>query len=99
MSAFAGLGIDNAYVDLTGAEVPIMDGSAGPFVFLLQSAGIEELTSPKRFVRIKKSVRVEDGDKWARFDPFDGFKVNFEIEFKHPLFQKRLQTASMEFST
>ena len=76
-----------------------MDGSAGPFVFLLQSAGIEEQTAPKRFVRIKKSVKVEDGDKWARFDPYDGFKVNFEIEFDHPVFKRRSQVASMDFST
>lgn len=99
LSAFAGLGIDNAFVELSAPEVPIMDGSAGPFVFLLQSAGIEELSTPKRFVRITKSVKVEDGEKWARFDPFDGFKVNFEIEFDHPIFKKRLQTASMDFST
>jgi len=99
LSAFAGLGIDNAFVEVSAPEVPIMDGSAGPFVFLLQSAGIEEQTSPKRFVRIMKTVRAEDGDKWARFDPFDGFKVNFEIEFNHPIFKKRLQSASMDFST
>ena len=99
LSAFAGLGIDNAFVEVSAPEVPIMDGSAGPFVFLLQSAGIEEQGTPKRFVRIKKSVRVEDGDKWARFDPFDGFKVNFEIEFNHPIFKKRSQIASMDFST
>ncbi len=88
LSAFAGLGIDNALVEVSGPEVPIMDGSAGPFVFLLQSAGIEEQRAPKRFIRIKKSVQVEDGDKWARFDPFDGFKVNFEIEFNHPIFKR-----------
>jgi UDP-3-O-[3-hydroxymyristoyl] N-acetylglucosamine deacetylase len=76
-----------------------MDGSAGPFVFLLQSAGIEEQNAPKKFVRIKKSVKVEDGDKWARFDPYDGFKVNFEIEFDHPVFKRRSQVASMDFST
>ena len=99
LSAFAGLGVDNAYVDLSAPEVPIMDGSAGPFVFLLQSAGIAEQSAPKRFVRIKRTVKVEDGDKWARFDPFDGFKVNFEIEFDHPIFKKRSQTASMDFST
>jgi UDP-3-O-[3-hydroxymyristoyl] N-acetylglucosamine deacetylase len=99
LSAFAGLGIDNAFVELSAPEVPIMDGSAGPFVFLLQSAGIEEQSSAKRWVRIVKSIKVEDGDKWARFDPFDGFKVNFEIEFNHPIFKKRLQTASMDFST
>jgi UDP-3-O-[3-hydroxymyristoyl] N-acetylglucosamine deacetylase len=99
LSAFAGLGIDNACVEVTAAEVPIMDGSAGPFVFLLQSAGIEEQDAAKRFMRVKKSVLVEDGDKWARFDPFEGFKVNFEIEFDHPIFKRRLQRATMDFST
>jgi UDP-3-O-[3-hydroxymyristoyl] N-acetylglucosamine deacetylase len=99
LSAFAGLGIDNAIVELSAAEVPIMDGSAGPFVFLLQSAGIEEQHHPKRFMRVKKRLRVEDGDKWAQFDPFDGFKVNFEIEFNHPIFKRRSQRASMDFST
>jgi UDP-3-O-[3-hydroxymyristoyl] N-acetylglucosamine deacetylase len=99
LSAFAGLGIDNAHVDLSAAEVPIMDGSAGPFVFLLQSAGFEDQRTPKRFVRIKSRVRVEDGDKWAEFRPFDGFKVNFEIEFNHPLFKRRANKASMDFST
>jgi UDP-3-O-[3-hydroxymyristoyl] N-acetylglucosamine deacetylase len=99
LSAFAGLGIDNALVEVTAGEVPIMDGSAGPFVFLLQSAGIEEQDVFKRFIRVKKSVLVEDGDKWARFDPFEGFKVNFEIEFDHPIFKRRLQRATMDFST
>ncbi|MBM4216752.1 MAG: UDP-3-O-acyl-N-acetylglucosamine deacetylase [Gammaproteobacteria bacterium] len=99
LSAFAGLGIDNALVEVSGPEVPIMDGSAGPFVFLLQSAGLEQQRTPKRFVRIRKSVKVEDGDKWARFDPFDGFKVNFEIEFNHPIFKRHGQRASMDFST
>ena len=99
LSAFAGLGIDNAIVELSAGEVPIMDGSAGPFVFLLQSAGIEEQRAPKRFVRVKQSVRVEDGEKWAQFQPFDGFKVNFEIEFNHPIFKRRAQKASMDFST
>src|SRR5438876_7286005 len=99
LSAFAGLGVDNAVVELSAAEVPIMDGSAGPFVFLLQSAGIEEQRRPKRFIRVKKRLRVEDGDKWAQFDPFDGFKVNFEIEFNHPIFKRRSQRASMDFST
>ncbi|NBX40974.1 MAG: UDP-3-O-acyl-N-acetylglucosamine deacetylase [Gammaproteobacteria bacterium] len=99
LSAFAGLGIDNACVEVSAAEVPIMDGSAGPFVFLLQSAGIEEQRTPKRFIRIKKSVRIEEGDKWAQFDPFDGFKVNFEIEFNHPIFKRRAQRATMDFST
>jgi UDP-3-O-[3-hydroxymyristoyl] N-acetylglucosamine deacetylase len=99
MSALAGLGIDNLVVELSASEVPIMDGSAGPFVFLLQSAGIEEQNAAKRFVRIKKGVKVEDGEKWARFDPYDGFKVNFEIEFDHPVFKRRSQVASMDFST
>ena len=99
LSAFAGLGIDNALVEVSAPEVPIMDGSAGPFVFLLQSAGIEEQRAPKRFIRIRKSVQVDDGDKWARFDPLDGFKVNFEIEFNHPIFKRRAQRATMDFST
>jgi len=99
LSAMAGLGIDNAYVDLSAPEVPIMDGSAGPFVFLIRSAGIHEQDAPKRFIRIKKRVRVEDGDKWACFEPFDGFKVGFTIEFDHPLFQNGRQHAEVDFST
>lgn len=99
MSAFAGLGIDNAYVDLTAAEVPIMDGSAGPFVFLIQSAGIAEQSAPKRFIRIKKKVEVREGDKWARFEPFEGFKVTFEIDFNHPTFRNARQQAIVDFST
>ena len=99
LSAMAGLGIDNAYVDLSAPEVPIMDGSAGPFVFLLQSAGIEEQAKAKRFIRIKKSVTVRDGDKWARFEPFDGFKVGFSIDFDHPMFARRTSTSEIDFST
>ncbi len=99
LSAFAGLGIDNAIVEVSASEVPIMDGSAGPFVFLLQSAGLAEQGVPKRFVRIRRIVRVEDGDKWAEFRPFDGFKVNFELEFDHPVFRRHAQRASMDFST
>lgn len=99
LSALAGLGIDNAYVDVSAAEVPIMDGSAGPFVFLIQSAGVEEQNAPKRFIRIKKAVRVEDGDKWACFEPYDGFKVTFTIDFDHPAFRKDTQTASIDFSS
>jgi UDP-3-O-[3-hydroxymyristoyl] N-acetylglucosamine deacetylase len=99
LSAFAGLGIDNAYVDLSAPEVPIMDGSAGPFVFLVQSAGIEEQGAAKRFVRIKKPVIVRDGDKWARFEPFDGFKVGFSIDFRHPLFTQVNSSAEIDFST
>jgi len=99
MSAFAGLGIDNAYVDLTAAEVPIMDGSAGPFVFLIQSAGIAEQAAPKRFIRIKQKVEVREGDKWARFEPFEGFKVTFQIDFNHPTFRNARQQAIVDFST
>jgi len=99
LSAMAGLGIDNAYVDLSASEVPIMDGSAGPFVFLIQSAGIEEQNAPKRFIRILKTVVVEDGDKWARFDPFEGFKVSFNIDFEHPVFKNRAQTTQVDFSS
>jgi len=98
MSAFAGLGIDNAYVDLTGSEVPIMDGSAAPFVFLIQSAGIEQQPAPKRFFRIRRTVEVRDGEKWARFDPFDGFKLEFSIEFDHPAFERSAQTACVDFA-
>lgn len=99
LSAFAGLGIDNAYVDVSAPEVPIMDGSAGPFVFLIQSAGIEDQGVAKKFIRIKKPVKVEDGDKWAIFEPFDGFKVSFTIDFKHPIFKQSNQTAVIDFST
>lgn len=99
MSAFAGLGIDNAVVELTAAEVPIMDGSAGPFVFLLQSAGIEPQSAPKRFLRIKKPVMVEEENKWAIFEPFDGFKVSFTVDFDHPAFDNSGRAASMDFST
>ncbi len=99
MSALAGLGIDNLAVDLSASEVPIMDGSAGPFMFLLQSAGIEEQNAAKRFIRIKQRVRVEEGDKWAEFTPFNGFKVNFEISFNHPVFNKIRQDACIDFST
>ena len=99
MSAFAGLGIDNAYVELTAPEVPIMDGSAGPFVFLIQSAGIEEQAVAKRFIRIKKRVRLQEGDKWAALEPYEGFKVSFKIEFDHPLFNTVPKLAAMDFST
>ena len=99
MSALAGLGIDNINVDLSAPEVPIMDGSAGPFVFLLQSAGIEEQNAAKRFIRIKKTIRVEDDDKWAELRPFNGFKVNFELHFNHPVFNKLSQGATIDFSS
>ena len=99
LSAFAGLGIDNAYVDVSAPEVPIMDGSAGPFVFLIQSAGVEEQNVPKRFIRIKRAIRVEDGDKWAAFEPFEGFKVAFSIDFDHPAFTERTRHAAVDFSS
>ena len=99
LSAFAGLGIDNAIIDVTAPEVPIMDGSAGPFVFLLQSAGVQEQDCPKQYLKIKKAVRVEDGDKWAAFEPFNGFKVTFTIDFEHPAFQNHVKTATMDFSS
>lgn len=99
LSALAGLGIDNAYIDLNAAEVPIMDGSAGPFVFLVQSAGIEEQNVAKQFIRIKKPVLLEDGDKWAKFEPFEGFKVSFTIDFEHPAFTGRPQQVDVDFSS
>ncbi len=99
LSAIAGLGIDNAVIDLSAPEVPIMDGSAGPFVFLIQSAGILEQDAPKRFIRIKREVVARDGDKWARFEPFEGFKVGFTIDFDHPVFRSRAQSAEIDFST
>lgn len=99
LSAMAGLGIDNVRVDLSAAEVPIMDGSAGPFVFLLQSAGIREQEKPKNFLRIKRPVSVEEDGKWARFDPHNGFKVSFSIDFDHPAFEDGAQTASVDFSS
>ncbi|QLF92729.1 UDP-3-O-acyl-N-acetylglucosamine deacetylase [Pseudomonas sp. ABC1] len=99
LSAMAGLGIDNAYVELSASEVPIMDGSAGPFVFLIQSAGLQEQDAHKKFIRIKREVTVVDGDKRATFLPFEGFKVSFEIDFDHPVFRGRTQTASVDFSS
>lgn len=99
LSAFAGLGVDNAYVDVSAPEVPIMDGSAGPFVFLIQSAGIEKQNRPKRFIRIKRRVTVEDGDKRAVFEPYNGFNVDFSIDFDHPAFLARVQEASVDLST
>src|ERR1700678_2945964 len=100
LSALAGLGVDNALVELSAGEVPIMDGSAGPFVFLIQSAGIEEQKAPKRFIRILETLQVDDGDKWARFDAYNGFKVTFTIDFDHPLFTKQTtKTATLDFSS
>lgn len=98
MSALAGLGIDNVYVDVSAAEVPIMDGSAGPFVFLLQSAGIEEQAVAKRFIRILKPVSVSDRDKSARFDPHNGFKIEFSIDFDHPVFDNSAKSVCVDFA-
>ncbi|MCG7598951.1 UDP-3-O-acyl-N-acetylglucosamine deacetylase [Halomonas sp. McH1-25] len=99
MSAFAGLGIDNAIVELSAPEVPIMDGSAGPFVFLIQSAGIEEQDAAKKFIRIKREIGVHEDGKEAVFLPYDGFKVSFSINFDHPVFEQQKQTAVVDFST
>ncbi|WP_136248564.1 UDP-3-O-acyl-N-acetylglucosamine deacetylase [Halomonas borealis] len=99
MSALAGLGIDNAYVDVSAPEVPIMDGSAGPFVFLIQSAGIAEQSAAKKFIRIKREVVVRDGEKEAIFLPHQGFKVSFSIDFDHPVFEAQKQSAVVDFST
>ena len=99
LSAMAGMGIDNAIVEVSGPEVPIMDGSAGPFVFLIQSAGIQEQEAAKKFIRIKKEVEVRDGDKIAIFKPFDGFKVSFSIAFDHPVFKGRILDAEVDFSS
>jgi UDP-3-O-[3-hydroxymyristoyl] N-acetylglucosamine deacetylase len=99
LSALAGLGIDNAYIDVTASEIPIMDGSAAPFIFLVQSAGIQEQNVAKRFIRIKRKITVEDGDKWACFEPFEGFKVTFGIEFDHPVFKSHSKSATLDFSS
>jgi UDP-3-O-[3-hydroxymyristoyl] N-acetylglucosamine deacetylase len=98
MSAFAGLGIDNAFVDLNAVELPIMDGSAAPFVFLMQSAGIVEQAAPKRYVRIKHTVECRDGDKWARFEPHPGFKVSYTIAYQHPVFKDVRPSATVDFA-
>lgn len=99
LSAVAGLGIDNLHVDVSAPEVPIMDGSAGPFVFLLQSAGLKEQNAAKKFIRIKRTVEIHDDDKWVRFDPYEGFKVGFCIDFEHPMFTSGSQRAELDFSS
>jgi UDP-3-O-[3-hydroxymyristoyl] N-acetylglucosamine deacetylase len=99
LSAMAGLGIDNALVDISAAEVPIMDGSAGPFVFLLQAAGVQEQSAIKQYIKIKREIKVTEGDKWAAFVPMDGFKVTFTIDFEHAAFDKYVNTATMDFSS
>ncbi len=98
-AALAAFGIDNAIIEVDAPEIPIMDGSASPFVFLLQAAGVQEQNSPKRFIRIKKKIRIEDGDKWAEFVPYDGFKVDYAIDFAHPEINKTKQHLTMDFST
>src|SRR6185503_13447626 len=98
MSALAGLGVDNAYIDLDSAEIPIMDGSASPFVLLVQQAGIEEQAAPKRFLRIMRRVEVKHGDKWARLDPYEGLKLSFSIDFKHPVIDRSTQSVSIDFA-
>jgi UDP-3-O-[3-hydroxymyristoyl] N-acetylglucosamine deacetylase len=98
MSALAGLGIDNIHIDVAGPEIPIMDGSAGPFVFLLQSAGIVEQDAPKRYLRIVDTVEVRDGDKWARFEPFNGFKLDFTVDFPHPMFGSENRHVVIDFA-
>ncbi|MDR1349299.1 MAG: UDP-3-O-acyl-N-acetylglucosamine deacetylase [Zoogloeaceae bacterium] len=98
MSALSGLGIDNVRIELDAPEVPILDGSAAPFAFLIQSVGIEEQTAPKRFIRVKKSVEIEDGDKWARFDPYEGFRLDFSITFQHPAIEKSAQRSVFDFA-
>lgn len=98
MSALAGLGIDNVYIDMDAAEVPILDGSAAPFVFLLQSAGIEEQDVPRRFLRVKKAVRVDEGDKWAEIAPYEGFRISFRIDFEHPVLKRSGREISIDFA-
>ncbi len=99
MSAFAGLGVDNAYVDVTAGEVPIMDGSAHPFVFLMESAGLETQRAPRKFIRIKKKVIVKEGDMWAKLEPYHGFKVSFAIDFDHPVLKNANQKREIDFAT
>ena len=98
MSALAGLGIDNVYIDLTASEVPIMDGSASPFVFLVQSAGVEEQNAPKRFIRVKKTIQITDGDKWVKLEPYNGFRVTLSIDFKHPVFDHSGKAVTVDFA-
>src|SRR6266853_3262559 len=98
MSALGGLGVDNAYVDLDGPEVPIMDGSAAPFVLLLQQAGLEQQAAPKRFLRVTRRVEVKDGDKWARLDPYEGYRLAFSIDFKHPVIERSTQSVTIDFA-
>src|SRR3954462_9682002 len=96
MSALAGLGVDNVYVDLDAPELPIMDGSASPFVLLIQQAGIEQQAAPKRFLKVRKTVEVREGDKWARLEPYDGYKLSFSIDFRHPVIKRSTQAVVVD---
>ena len=98
MSALGGLGVDNIYADVDASEVPIMDGSASPFVLLIQQAGIVEPGAPKRFLRVTKRVEEKDGDKWARLDPFEGYKLSFSIDFRHPVIERSTQAVEVNFA-
>ena len=98
MSALGGLGVDNVYVDLDAPELPIMDGSASPFVLLVQQAGVVEQAAPKRFLRVLRRVEVRDGDKWARLDPYEGFKLSFSIDFRHPVIERSTQSVTIDFA-
>ncbi len=98
MSALAGLGVDNVYIEVDASEIPIMDGSSGPFVFLLQEAGIVEQTAAKKFIRIKKAVEVKEGDKWVKFEPYHGFKIDFTIDFNHPVFEHSGNNVKIDFA-
>jgi UDP-3-O-[3-hydroxymyristoyl] N-acetylglucosamine deacetylase len=99
MSALAGLGIDNVYVDVTAAEIPILDGSSGPFVFLLQSAGLTEQKAPKKFIRVTRPLEIKRGDKWARLEPYEGFRLTFAIDFDHPAFERTANEITVDFAT
>jgi UDP-3-O-[3-hydroxymyristoyl] N-acetylglucosamine deacetylase len=99
MSALSGMGVDNAYVDLDGPEVPIMDGSAAPFVLLIQQAGVEEQAAPKRFLRVKKRIEAREGDKWAALEPYEGFRLSFSIVYKHPVIEKSNTSLTVDFAT
>src|SRR5512134_476716 len=98
MSAFGGLGVDNAFVDLDAPELPIMDGSASPFVLLIQQAGIERQAAPKRFLRVMRRVEVAEGDKWARLEPYEGYRLSFSIDFRHPVIERSTQSVVVDFA-
>ena len=98
MSALSGLGVDNAYIDLDAAELPIMDGSASPYVLLIHQAGVEEQAAPKKFLRVTRRVEVRDGDKWARLDPYEGYRLSFSIEFRHPVIERTTQAVTVDFA-